>query len=76
MYFDLCFSIIANCWVLNLWWVFWCRVELSVNGFLRTRDMEVVRYQEFNIPIEWMLDFGVVGKVRYMDKKPLHQQIE
>jgi len=51
-------------------------VELSVNGFLRTRDMEVVRYQEFNIPIEWMLDFGVVGKVRYMDKKPLHQPIE
>ncbi len=42
---------------------FWCRLELSVNGFLRTRDMEVVRYQEFQIPIEWMLDFGVVGKV-------------
>jgi hypothetical protein len=35
--------------------------------------MEVVRYQEFHIPIEWMLDFGVVGKVCCMDKKPLHQ---
>jgi hypothetical protein len=25
--------------------------------------MEVARYKEFNIPIEWMLDSGLVGKV-------------
>ncbi len=38
-------------------------MELSVFGLLRTRDMEVARYKEFNIPIEWMLDSGLVGKV-------------
>jgi hypothetical protein len=25
--------------------------------------MEVARYKEFDIPIEWMLDSGLVGKV-------------
>ncbi|KAH9556821.1 hypothetical protein CY35_07G050100 [Sphagnum magellanicum] len=40
------------------------KVELSVFGLLRTRDMEVARYKEFNIPIEWMLDSGLVGKIK------------
>lgn len=43
--------------------MWYCRVELSVFGLLRTRDMEVARYKEFNIPVEWMLDSGLVGKV-------------
>ncbi|CAM6065796.1 unnamed protein product, partial [Sphagnum tenellum] len=51
------------------------KVELSVNGFLRTRDMEVVRYQEFHIPIEWMLDSGVVGKIKQESVKLAHLYI-
>ena len=41
----------------------YCRVEQSVYGLLRTRDMAMARYKEYNIPVQWMLDSGIVGKV-------------
>lgn len=41
------------------------RVEQSVYGLLRTRDMAMARYKEFSIPVQWMLDSGIVGKVCY-----------
>lgn len=41
------------------------RVEQSVYALLRTRDMAISRYKEFGIPVDWLLDSGVVGKVRY-----------
>jgi hypothetical protein len=39
------------------------RVENSVYALLRTRDMAISRYKEFGIPVDWLLDSGVVGKV-------------
>lgn len=39
------------------------RVEQSVYALLRTRDMAISRYREFGIPVDWLLDSGVVGKV-------------
>lgn len=39
------------------------RVEQSVYGLLRTRDMVMARYKEFSIPVQWMLDSGIIGKV-------------
>lgn len=42
---------------------FFARVEQSVYALLRTRDMAISRYREFGIPVDWLLDTGVVGKV-------------
>ncbi|PNY17762.1 protein CHUP1 [Trifolium pratense] len=39
------------------------KVEQSVYALLRTRDMAISRYKEFGIPINWLQDSGVVGKV-------------
>ncbi|KAJ6431913.1 hypothetical protein OIU84_019232 [Salix udensis] len=40
------------------------KVENSVYALLRTRDMAVSRYREFGIPTTWLLDSGVVGKIK------------
>ncbi|XAR65378.1 hypothetical protein NMG60_11009478 [Bertholletia excelsa] len=40
------------------------RVEQSVYALLRTRDMAISRYREFGIPVDWLLDSGVVGKIK------------
>ncbi|KAL1564916.1 Protein chup1, chloroplastic [Salvia divinorum] len=40
------------------------KVENGVYALLRTRDMAVSRYKEFGIPVEWLLDSGVVGKIK------------
>lgn len=48
-----------------------CRVEESVYGLLRTRDMAIARYREFGIPIQWMLDSGIVGKVQLLTFIPI-----
>nr|ABK24342.1 unknown [Picea sitchensis] len=40
------------------------KVEQSVYALLRTRDMAIARYKEFNIPTDWLLDSGVVGKIK------------
>lgn len=40
-------------------------VEKSMYALLRTRDMVVARYKEFNIPIYWLLDSGLVGKIKF-----------
>ncbi|KAK4430168.1 protein CHUP1, chloroplastic [Sesamum alatum] len=40
------------------------KVEQSVYALLRTRDMAVSRYKEFGIPVNWLLDSGVVGKIK------------
>lgn len=42
------------------------RVEQSVYALLRTRDMAMSRYKEFGIPVDWLLDTGVVGKVCFL----------
>ncbi|KAH9327216.1 hypothetical protein KI387_007394, partial [Taxus chinensis] len=39
-------------------------VENNVYGLLRTRDMVIARYKEFNIPTYWLLDSGLVGKIK------------
>lgn len=44
-------------------WIFFCRVEQSVYALLRTRDMAISRYREFGIPVNWLMDSGIVGKV-------------
>ncbi|KAJ6318259.1 hypothetical protein OIU76_013736 [Salix suchowensis] len=40
------------------------KVENSVYALLRTRDMAVSRYKELRIPTNWLLDSGVVGKIK------------
>ncbi|XP_038705385.1 protein CHUP1, chloroplastic isoform X1 [Tripterygium wilfordii] len=40
------------------------KVEQSVYALLRTRDMAVSRYREFGIPVDWLSDSGVVGKIK------------
>ncbi|OVA05047.1 hypothetical protein BVC80_1211g124 [Macleaya cordata] len=40
------------------------KVESSVYALLRTRDMAISRYKEFGIPVDWLLDSGVVGKIK------------
>lgn len=40
------------------------KVEQSVYALLRTRDMAIARYKEFNVPTQWMLDSGLVGKIK------------
>ena len=41
------------------------RVEQSVFALLRTRDMAFSRYKEFGIPVNWLMDSGIVGKVTF-----------
>ncbi|KAK9277697.1 hypothetical protein L1049_007244 [Liquidambar formosana] len=40
------------------------KVEQSVYALLRTRDMAISRYREFGIPVDWLSDSGVVGKIK------------
>ncbi|KAL4178954.1 hypothetical protein AMTRI_Chr13g117730 [Amborella trichopoda] len=40
------------------------KVEQSVYALLRTRDMATSRYREFGIPVDWLSDSGVVGKIK------------
>ncbi|KAK7279576.1 hypothetical protein RJT34_24629 [Clitoria ternatea] len=40
------------------------KVEQSVYALLRTRDMAISQYKEFGIPVNWLLDSGVVGKIK------------
>ncbi|KAF2321440.1 hypothetical protein GH714_041034 [Hevea brasiliensis] len=40
------------------------KVENSVYALLRTRDMAISRYREYGIPADWLLDSGVVGKIK------------
>ncbi|KAM1085421.1 hypothetical protein ACFX13_011352 [Malus domestica] len=40
------------------------KVEQSVYALLRTRDMAISRCKEFGIPVDWLLDSGVVGKIK------------
>lgn len=47
-----------------LFFCFFHRVEQSVYALLRTRDMAISRYKEFRIPVDWLSDSGVVGKVK------------
>ncbi|CAK9231186.1 unnamed protein product [Sphagnum troendelagicum] len=45
------------------------KVEHNIYGLLRTRDMAIARYKEFGIPTQWMLDSGVVGKIKVASVK-------
>ncbi|KAI3696204.1 hypothetical protein L1987_79214 [Smallanthus sonchifolius] len=40
------------------------KVENSVYALLRTRDMAMSRYKDFGIPVNWLQDSGVVGKIK------------
>ncbi|KAK6931444.1 hypothetical protein RJ641_003237 [Dillenia turbinata] len=40
------------------------KVEQSVYALLRTRDMAISRYREFGIPVDWLLDSGLVGRIK------------
>ncbi|EFJ32644.1 hypothetical protein SELMODRAFT_85268 [Selaginella moellendorffii] len=40
------------------------RTEHSIYCFLRTRDKAAIRYKESGIPTNWMLDGGLVGKMK------------
>ena len=53
----------------QLFCYFVARVEQSVYALLRTRDMAISRCKEFGIPVDWLLDSGVVGKVYFKTSK-------
>lgn len=57
----LCDSIVSCC--KTLMFVFHCRMERTVYTLLRTRDSLMRNCKEFQIPVEWMLDNGIIGKV-------------
>ncbi|GAV77480.1 hypothetical protein CFOL_v3_20951 [Cephalotus follicularis] len=40
------------------------KLETSVYALLRTRDMAIPRYKEFGIPVNWLSDSGIVGKIK------------
>ncbi|KAL2900855.1 Protein CHUP1 chloroplastic [Bienertia sinuspersici] len=40
------------------------KVEQSVYALLRTRDMAISRYREFGVPVNWLMDSGIVGKIK------------
>uniref|UniRef100_A0A0E0LJ22 Protein CHUP1, chloroplastic n=1 Tax=Oryza punctata TaxID=4537 RepID=A0A0E0LJ22_ORYPU len=40
------------------------KVEKSVYALLRTRDMTISRYRDYGIPVDWLSDSGVVGKIK------------
>ncbi|KAG1346942.1 Protein CHUP1, chloroplastic [Cocos nucifera] len=40
------------------------KMEQSVYALLRTRDMAISRYREYGIPVDWLSDSGVVGKIK------------
>ncbi|RHN81420.1 hypothetical protein MtrunA17_Chr1g0198861 [Medicago truncatula] len=40
------------------------KLEQSVYALLRTRDFAISRYKEFGVPVNWLLDSGVVGKIK------------
>lgn len=40
------------------------KVEQSVYALLRTRDMAMSRYKDLSIPTQWMLDSGLIGKIK------------
>lgn len=40
------------------------KVEHSVYALLRTRDMAMSRYKDFGIPVDWLLDSGLIGKIK------------
>lgn len=52
--------------------VFHCRMERTVYTLLRTRESLMRNCKEFQIPIEWMLDNGIIGKVHHT----MHQSIQ
>eukprot|EP01018_Ginkgo_biloba_P021608 Gb_27143 [translate_table: standard] len=39
-------------------------VEESLYALLRMRDMTIARYKDFGIPTYWLLDSGLVGKIK------------
>ncbi|CAL5209157.1 unnamed protein product [Lathyrus oleraceus] len=40
------------------------KLEQSVHALLRSRDFSVSRYKEFGVPVNWLFDSGVVGKIK------------
>ncbi|XP_024526674.1 protein CHUP1, chloroplastic [Selaginella moellendorffii] len=49
------------------------RTEHSIYCFLRTRDKAAIRYKESGIPTNWMLDGGLVGKVKCFAAPQVHE---
>ena len=54
------------------WYHTYARVEQSVYALLRTRDMAISRYKEYGIPVDWLSDSGVVGKVCISSIYPIY----
>ncbi|KAM7487585.1 hypothetical protein LguiB_025069 [Lonicera macranthoides] len=42
------------------------KVEQSVCALLRTWDMAISRYREFGIPVNWLQDSGIIGKIKLL----------
>ncbi|KAG0492520.1 hypothetical protein HPP92_005918 [Vanilla planifolia] len=44
-------------------------IEYRVYGLLRTRDAMIQNCKEFQIPVEWMLDSGLISKIKFASVK-------
>ncbi|CAI8604089.1 unnamed protein product [Vicia faba] len=40
------------------------KLEQSAYALLQTRDFAISRYKEFGVPVNWLFDSGVVGKIK------------
>lgn len=45
------------------------KLERRVENFVQMRDMAMARYREFQIPCDWMLDTGIIGKIKFASVK-------
>lgn len=52
------------------------KCEQSVYKLLRMRDMAMTRYKEFQIPTDWMLDNGIISKIKFASVKLAKKHME
>ncbi|KAF9620548.1 hypothetical protein IFM89_013213 [Coptis chinensis] len=45
------------------------KMERSISSLLRTRDALTRHCKEFQIPTDWMLDTGIIGKIKFCSVK-------
>lgn len=52
------------------------KLERKVENFVQIRDMAMKRYKEFQIPCNWMLDNGLISKIKFASVKLARMYME
>lgn len=52
------------------------KCEQSVYKLLRMKDMAMARYKEFQIPTDWMLENGIISKIKFASVKLAKKHME